>query len=91
MFPLLENEDFEANSLYALLEQKYNCSIQSVNRTIEATLADDKTAKLLQTNKNSAICQTTTISYNQNDVPMEYSIAKYRGDRSKFSLKLVKK
>ena len=91
MFPLLENEDFEANSLYTLLEQKYNCSIQSVNRTIEATLADDKTAKLLQTNKNSAICQTTTISYNQNDVPMEYSIAKYRGDRSKFSLKLVKK
>lgn len=91
MFPNLENEDFEANSLYALLEQKYNCVIQSVNRTIEATLADEPTAKLLHVSKNSALCMTTTTSYNQNEIPMEYSIALYRGDRNKFSLKLVKK
>lgn len=91
MFPKLEQEDFETNSLYALLESKYNCIIQSVNRTIEATLATDEMAKLLDIPKHSAICTTTTTSYNQNDIPIEYSIAQYRGDRNKFSLKLVRK
>lgn len=91
LFPTLEQEDFITNSLYALLEQKYNCSIQSVNRTIEATLADDSTAKLLSIPKKSAVCMCTTVSYNQQETPIEYSIALYRGDRHKFSLKLVKK
>lgn len=91
MFLNLEQEDFEQNSLYALLESKYHCIIQSVHRTIEATLATDEMAKLLNIPKHSAICTTTTTSYNQNDVPIEYSIAQYRGDRNKFSLKLVRK
>ena len=91
LFPQLINIDFNETSLYETLETNYQCCPQSVHRTIEATLADDEVARLLEIDKNSAICMTTTIAYNSNNTPIEYSIAKYRGDRSKFSLNLVKK
>jgi Transcriptional regulators len=91
LFPGLSKNDFNKLSLYETLETQYHCPVQSVHRTIEATLADDEIAKLLGIDKGSAICMTTTIAYNSNGIPIEFSIAKYRGDRSKFSLNLVKK
>jgi len=91
LFPNLLEINFNENSLYETLENQYQCPVQSVHRTIEATLSDDEIAKLLEITRGSAICLTTTVAYNSNDVPIEFSIAKYRGDRNKFSLNLVKK
>lgn len=79
----------EKTSLYELMKNKYKHPIAYVDRTIEASNATSDIATLLQIEEKAAIYTITTIAYDENDIPLEYSIAKYRGDRNKFSIRLV--
>lgn len=92
VFPKISEYDFSQQnmSLYDLMENEYQIPIAYVDRTIEASLATNDIATLLQIEEKQAIYTVTTISYNSDDIPTEYSIAKYRGDRNKFSIRLVK-
>ena len=49
----------------------------------------DESDNLLDIKKGTAIYTVTTIAYDENDTPIEYSEAYYRGDRNKFSIRLV--
>ncbi|NBK97263.1 MAG: GntR family transcriptional regulator [Erysipelotrichia bacterium] len=90
-FKNIEEEDFSKlkTSLYDLMKNKYHMPIAYVDRTIEAGNASSELCSLLQINDGQAVYTITTISYNSEDEPTEYSIAKYRGDRNKFSIRLV--
>lgn len=90
-FKGIENENFnkQETSLYELMKKKYNMPIAYLDRTIEAINATNELSSLLQINENAAVYTITTVSCNQKDEPIEYSIAKYRGDRNKFTIRLV--
>ncbi len=89
-FENLLKEDFAAQSLYSILEEKYNLRIERAIREIEAVNANPQEKKYLNLDKNNAICLVKTIAYANNGIPIEYSIARYRGDRNKFKVELVR-
>lgn len=90
-FPRIEEQNFksEDTSLYDLMKHHYQMPIAYVDRTIEASNSTRELAKLLDLTEGQAIYTITTTAYNDLDEPIEYSIANYRGDRSKFSIRLV--
>ena len=87
---LLE-EDFSMNSLYSVLENKYGKKVYRASRKIEAINASNQEAAILNIKKNQAVCLVKTIAFTEEDKPVEYSIARYRGDRNKFSVELCRK
>ncbi len=89
-FRALLSQDFENNSLYSMLEDLYHRRVERVLREIEAVNATQREADLLQTPKGKAICLVKTVAYTADHTPVEYSIARYRGDRNKFSVELCR-
>jgi len=76
--------DFEKHSLYETIEKRYPIKISRVERIFEALAATVNEADILDVKKGSPICFVKTIAYNQHDEPLEFSMARYRGDKSKF-------
>lgn len=87
----LLGEDFTRESLYSLLECEYNARVVKASRVMEAVLANPMEAKSLNIPRNAAVCLVKTLAYLAGDVPVEYSVARYRGDRNKFSVELIRK
>ncbi|MFD2671861.1 GntR family transcriptional regulator [Marinicrinis sediminis] len=80
--------DMNEHSLYEILEKQDETKVQRVVRTIEAITAGSYESKWLDILKGSAIQLTKTIGYNASNQPIEYSIARYRGDRNQFTLEI---
>ena len=81
------NVDLAVNSLYDSLEEIYRVRVSRVRREIEAINVPRKEAELLQIAKNKAVSLVKTVSYPENSTdPVEFSIARYRGDLNKFSI-----
>jgi GntR family transcriptional regulator len=79
--------DLTVNSLYDSLEEIYKVRVSRVRREIEAINAPRQDAELLQIAKNKAISLVKTVSFAENSTdPIEFSIARYRGDLNKFSV-----
>lgn len=85
IFPKLNEFDFEDVSLYATLDAN-NCPINQVKRKLEVLSADETTSDLLNIDENDPIFYFHTIGFTNNNVPAEYSIAKYRGDINSFEI-----
>ena len=93
-YPSMEsllNVDFELVSLYETIEDRYPIKIARVDRIFEASAAGVREAGILGIKKGSPICYVKTTAYNQNDEPIEFSIARYRGDKSKFMVSITRK
>lgn len=88
--PGIERFDFSDLSLYATLEQEYNLIIARGRRSIEATVADEREAELLQVEVESPLLRVRSISYDVGGKPIEYYQAIHRGDRSRFEVELVR-
>ncbi len=84
----LTKKDLERESLYALLENDYGLCVSKVMRNLEAVIAGEFEAELLQIEKGSPIQYIESIAYLDDGSPIEYSLAKYRGDRNKFTFEL---
>lgn len=89
-FESIINDDLENHSLYEILETKYSTKLSHVKRTIQADLSDEFLSNLLSVPENSAILFVRTIGYDVNELPVEYSIAQYGGNRNKFTLELYR-
>lgn len=87
--PKLLDEDFSNKSLYELLTSKYGLQIKSGSRSIEAVALDRRDAKLLGVKAGSPALLLRSIGVLADGTPLEYFVAKHRGDRSKFHVKLV--
>ena len=85
------SKNLENESLYKIIERDYGYVIQKAIRTIEPSVAGEYEAKLLGVKKGAPVQYIETVTYLDNGSPIEYSIAKYRGDRSTFSFELSKK
>ena len=80
--------DFSTLNLYQELEERFHIKIYRAHRVLEALAANEMEAKLLQIQPGEPVCFVTTVAYTKTEEAVEYSRARYRGDRNKFSIDL---
>jgi GntR family transcriptional regulator len=85
-FPGLLEVDFSDNELYATLRSKYGLKPLMLIREIESRNARPEEARLLSIPRNKAISYVTNVALDEDNVPFEYSISRYRSDRHKFTV-----
>lgn len=88
--PGLVEEDLTNQSLYELLARKYRLVIAQGYRTVEAIALDPADAKLLNLRAKSPALLLKSVGLLEDGDPLEYFVAKHRGDRSKFHINLVR-
>ena len=70
------------------MEEKFGVVVHRVSRRLQVGLADEELSRLLAIPEGSPIYVVYTLSYTKNGMPVEYSIAKYRGDLNEFRIDL---
>ena len=86
----LIHEDLTNQSLYELLSHKYGLTIARGYRTVEAIALDRADAKLLGLRSKSPALLLKSVGLLEDGSPLEFFVAKHRGDRSKFHIELVR-
>ena len=81
--------NFTVESLYKVLSQNEQTRVCHVNRVLEAVAADSKDVETLNVRRGKPIQFSATIGYNRAEEPVEYSLARYRGDRNRFEVDLM--
>lgn len=80
--------DFEKESMYQALSKSERTRICRVTRVLEAVAAGKGDAEMLGVRRGSPIHYFHTVGYNRFDQPVEFSLARYRGDRNRFCVEL---
>lgn len=88
--PQLEDTDIRDRSLYAFLEEECGIFIAYGRRFIEAVLANETEARLLEIDVGAPLILLNSVSYLEDGTPIEYYHALHRGDRSRFEVELVR-
>lgn len=88
--PNLIRENLTDESLYGVLARKYGLVISQGHRTVEAIALDRVDAKLLEVRTGSPALLLKSVGLLADGTPLEYFVAKHRGDRSKFHIDLVR-
>lgn len=89
LVPDLVRRDFGGGtSLYAVLRDDYGLVARSATRRVEATVTDAREAHLLRTRVGEPLLVLRSISYTADGRPLEYFVARHRGDRSAFEVHL---
>jgi GntR family transcriptional regulator len=88
--PDLMTMDLETQSMYEVLEKECGLVISGASRSLESILAGEFEAKLLGIEKGAPIQFFESVAYLTDGSPIEFSLAKYRGDRNKFTFELKK-
>lgn len=83
-------QNFEIYSFYERMEQLFHARVHRVVREIEAVNATQRQGEKLGIEAGKAVCLVKTVGYTQENTPVEYSVACYRGDRNKFSVELYR-
>jgi len=78
--------DLAKESLYPILAGSEESRIYKIKRIIEAVDATAYDIKNLNVNRGKAIQQFISTGFNVFEEPIEYSIARYRGDRNSFEV-----
>ena len=88
--PQLAEVDLSDQSLYAVLEKQFGLIISYGRRSIEAVLADEREAELLEIELADPLLLLNSVSRLSDGTPVEYYHALHRGDRSRFDVNLVR-
>ena len=88
--PDLINIDLSDRSLYEYLESEYGIKITSGTRYIEAVLATEEEAHLLEIDEGDPLVMLDSVSYSESGQVIEYYHALHRGDRSRFQVNLIR-
>lgn len=83
------DRDFTRTALYSELSASDQTRIVRIQRHIEATAASSEDVKALRIKKGSPILLTSSVGFNAFDNAIEYSVARYRGDRSAFDVQVA--
>jgi GntR family transcriptional regulator, N-acetylglucosamine utilization regulator len=81
--PGLETADVSNRSLHELSAEHHHTIVRGT-RTLEAVLADQALAALLETRKGNPLVRLEILSYVASGRALEYSVAYHRGDRARF-------
>ena len=85
-FADLADHDLHEASLYHLLADNYDVHATSGRRRFEAIPADEDIAELVGVDAGTAMMKVTAVNFDQAEVPFEYFLAWYRGDRTTFDV-----
>jgi GntR family transcriptional regulator len=88
--PEVLDADLAAQSLYAFLENKLGLVIARGHRTLEAVLANEYEAALLQIKKGDPLILLDSVVYLDDGRPIEYFHAVHRGGRARFEVELIR-
>jgi GntR family transcriptional regulator len=88
--PGLVREDLTNQSLYELLARKYGLVISQGYRTVEAIALERADAKLFGVQPGRPALLLKSVGLLEDGTPLEYYVAKHRGDRSQFQIYLVR-
>jgi len=77
---LLKNEDL-TQSIYGLLQDKFELSISHSHNLISSTTADENFSDLLRISLGDAVFAVERTVYLNNNLPFEFATDVYRGDR----------
>jgi len=80
------SSDLANVSLYSELGRSDETHVVQIRRHVEAGLATKEDASLLDVKKGSPLLLTSSIGCNVYGTPIEYSVARYRGDLSAFDV-----
>ena len=87
--PGLIEEDFSEQSLYVALARKYGHHIAQGYRSIEAIALNAGDARVLNVKPGSPALLLKSIGLLEDGTALEFFIAKHRGDRSRFQVRLI--
>jgi GntR family transcriptional regulator len=87
--PKLEDNDL-TDSLYRLLEIRYDLLMWAGQETLSARAATQSEARLLQVKPGTPVMYSERVSYASTGVPVEYLEAVWRGDRYDVKVSLVR-
>lgn len=91
LVPGMLDTDLEEHSLYETLERQYGLRVSRVTRVIEAAASTPREAELLLVKQGAPICLVKTVGYtDKTGGPVEFSVARYRGDMTTFSVELYR-
>lgn len=82
----LMERDLRTEQLYSILADREETRIFRIERTVEAIEAAAEDAKLLDLKRGKPIQSFISTGYNAFGKPIEYTLARYRGDRNKFEV-----
>lgn len=88
-FPGLDQYDLENRSIYEILEDEYGVPIARARQSFEPVVATDFEAKLLNVTIGDALMMEKRLSYDVNNLPIEFGKDRYRGDRFRFVTEAV--
>jgi len=88
--PNLIHEDLTNQSLYDVIARNYGLVITKGYRTVEAIALDRADAKLLGLRSKSPALLLKSVGLLEDGTPLEYFVAKHRGDRSRFRIDLIR-
>ncbi|MDH3675713.1 MAG: GntR family transcriptional regulator [Anaerolineae bacterium] len=86
--PDLLDEDLTDRPLYEILEASYGLRLATATRTLEASLADEYEAKLLQIPEGSPIHFMHSLAFLDDGRPIEYARLRFRGERSRITFEV---
>jgi GntR family transcriptional regulator len=86
--PDLLSHDFQTASLYETLRHRYGLKLAKARQVIETDLAGKEEARLLQVAVLSPVLRLERTTFLENNTPIGFSKAVYRGDRFTFKVTL---
>ena len=89
-YPGIEKHDFGRESLYSVLETKYNVSISKGEEKISITSVDKKEAELLSLSEKQAVFSLSGYVLDLSDIPVEYFKSLVRPDSVCFASELTR-
>lgn len=84
----LTSEMLENNSLYDILERKFDVKFDYGHQTIEPILVNDYESELLQVKHKTLALMFSRLTYTKKNIPIEVTKSIYRSDRYKFEITL---
>ncbi len=87
-FPRLEGKDIEGMPLGRLIRDVYGYEVKKVVKTLEAKIISDFEATLFGVKKGSPVQYVETTSLLEGDVPIEFTMERYRADKNQISFTL---
>jgi GntR family transcriptional regulator len=91
IFSGIDKQDLERQSLYQIFERTYNRKLHWAEESIGAVVAQGDDALALQAEPGSPLLLIKETTYDEQDIPIEYSVSLLRGDRYTASVISVRK
>lgn len=88
LVPGMQGISLSNQSMYRIMEQHFQLTVERSSRTLDAVSADAAEARLLGVKTGQPLLRLEVLSFLANGRPMEYSMALHRGDRARFAFEV---